>query len=99
MASQGAGRVARRVRSPSCVLTNRRRRPGPLATPDDALAEALCTSQSGGRQRCNLRLPPSLLSGATYWIMAQFRDINGSWVTARPVSGGLAENPRPVVVD
>jgi len=31
--------------------------------------------------------------------MAQFRDINGSWVTARPVSGGLAENPRPVVVD
>jgi hypothetical protein len=73
--------------------------PGPLASPDDALAEALCKAQSGGRQHCNLKLPSSLQSGATYWIASQFQDIDGSWATARPVSGGPTENPRPVVVE
>jgi hypothetical protein len=66
---------------------------------DDALAESLCKGQTKGHQHCNLKLPASLQRGATYWIAAQFQDIDGSWVTALPVGGGGAENPMPIVVD
>jgi hypothetical protein len=73
--------------------------PSPLTTPDHALAETLCKAQAQARQHCNLRLPQTLETGATYWIAAQFQNSDGSWVTANPVSGGDAENPRAFVAD
>lgn len=73
--------------------------PGPLASPDDALADTLCKAQPQGRQHCNLKLPATLTPGATYWIVGQFQNSDGSWVTASPISGGGAENPLPFVAN
>jgi hypothetical protein len=69
-----------------------------LSPLDDVLAETSCSAQKLGRQHCNLKVPPTLAPGS-YWIVAQFQNTDGSWVTARPVSGAAAENPFPVVVN
>jgi hypothetical protein len=70
----------------------------PLGASDDALAETSCSGQALGRQHCNLKIPQTLEPGS-YWIVAQFQNIDGSWVTASPISGVGTENPFPVVVD
>lgn len=59
--------------------------PSALATPGDVLAETSCKAQSHGRQHCNLKLPATLVSGATYWIVAQFQDLDGHWATPNPI--------------
>ncbi|MGE0360327.1 MAG: hypothetical protein AB7H93_04755 [Vicinamibacterales bacterium] len=72
--------------------------PSALSPVADALAETSCKAQAGGRQHCNLKLPRTIDSGATYWIVAQFEDLDGHWVTAGVASGAAAANPMPVVV-
>lgn len=57
------------------------------------LAETTCRAQTAFRQHCNLKLPKELVSSATYWIAAQFEDLDGHWVTAHVVPGGNAANP------
>jgi hypothetical protein len=64
----------------------------------DALAETSCSGQTLGRQHCNLKVPPALQPGS-YWLVVQFQNIDGSWITAAPSSGAGTENPRPIVVD
>jgi hypothetical protein len=73
--------------------------PAPLAAPANALAESSCKAQQNSRQHCNLRLPATLTHGDTYWLLTQFQDIDGSWVNAKTVTGGSAQNPRAIVVD
>jgi hypothetical protein len=70
----------------------------PQGASDDAVAETSCKEQKLGRQHCNLKIPPTLEPGS-YWIVAQFQNIDGSWVTAGPISGSATENPFPVVVN
>jgi hypothetical protein len=72
-------------------------RRSPVGALEDALAETSCNGQPLGRQHCILKVPPTLEPGS-YWIVAQFQNIDGSWVTAGPISGGT-ENPFPVVVN
>jgi len=72
--------------------------PNPAAAPEDALAETSCNAQTGGRQHCTLKLPSALLPGGTYWIKAQFQDIDGRWVTPQAPSGVDSPNPIPIVV-
>ena len=57
------------------------------------LAETICNAQAEFRQHCNLKLPKDLASGATYWIVAQFEDLDGHWVTAPIVPGSTVSNP------
>jgi hypothetical protein len=57
------------------------------------LAETTCGAQTAFRQHCNLKLPKELVPGATYWITAQFEDLDGHWVTVQVVPGGNATNP------
>ena len=57
------------------------------------LAETTCGAQTAFRQHCNLKLPKELVSGETYWIAAQFQDLDGHWVTVQVVPGGNATNP------
>jgi len=73
--------------------------PAPLAAPANALAESSCKAQQNSRQHCNLRLPATLTHGDTYWLLTQFQDIDGSWVNAKTVTGGSAQNPSAIVVD
>lgn len=62
------------------------------------LADSDCKAQSGFRQHCNLKLPKTLTSGATYWIAMQYEDVDGHWVTATVASGAAATNPLPLLV-
>jgi len=63
----------------------------------DPVSETACSGQALGRQHCNLKIPAT--ASGSYWIVAQFQNIDGSWVTAGPISGAGIENPFPVVVD
>jgi hypothetical protein len=57
------------------------------------LAETSCRAQQGFRQHCNLKLPADLTPGWSYWIAAQYQDLDGHWVTADVVPGVSASNP------
>ena len=41
---------------------------------------------------------PAALEAGSYWVAAQFQNMDGSWVTATPISGGGTENPWSVLV-
>jgi hypothetical protein len=64
----------------------------------DALAETGCQAQAQGRQHCNLRVPASLVPGASYWIAAQYQGTDGQWVTLR-ASDPATLNPAPFVAE
>jgi hypothetical protein len=70
----------------------------PAAAAADPLATTACKAQTQGRQHCTLKVPAGLASGP-YWIVAQYQNIDGSWVTARPALGTTTENPLAVVID
>lgn len=67
----------------------------PLAA--TVLAETTCGAQPAFRQHCNLKLPKELVLGATYWIAAQYKDLDGQWVTAQVGPGSTTSNPLPFV--
>lgn len=67
--------------------------PSPLGA--TVLAETTCRAQAMLRQHCNLKLPKDLAPGTTYWIVAQYEDLGGQWITAQPASGSLTTNPLP----
>ncbi len=64
----------------------------PGGLPGDVLAEAECKAQ-GQRQHCNLKLPKSLLPGASYWIAVQYQATEGHWITPATDRGANATNP------
>jgi hypothetical protein len=72
--------------------------PGPAAGPDDAISATSCAGQALGRQHCNVKIPAALPPGS-YWIVAQFQNMEGSWVTVRPLSTAGTANPFEIVVD
>jgi hypothetical protein len=57
------------------------------------LAETTCRAQVVFRQHCNLKLPKELVAGETYWIVAQFEDLDGQWVTAQMAPASSTANP------
>jgi hypothetical protein len=59
----------------------------------EVLAETMCRPQPPFREHCNLRLPRTLISGQTYWIAAQYQDLDGQWITAPPAPGQSSSNP------
>lgn len=63
----------------------------PLAA--SVLAETSCKAQPGFRQHCNLKLPRDLDAATTYWIAMQYQGLDGLWVTAQVMAGGLVGNP------
>jgi hypothetical protein len=72
--------------------------PGPAAASDAAISETSCAGQTLGRQHCNVKIPATLQPGS-YWIVAQFQNMDGSWVTVSPLSTAGTQNPFEVVVD
>jgi hypothetical protein len=40
-----------------------------------------------------LKLPKELVAGETYWIVAQFEDLDGHWVTAQVAPASSTANP------
>lgn len=67
----------------------------PLAA--TVLAESECRAQRDFRQHCTLKLPKTLAAGATYWIAAQYQDVDGSWITAQVDATSPTPNPLSVV--
>lgn len=65
--------------------------PSPLAA--EVLAETACRAQQGFRQHCSLKLPRTLVPGTSYWIVAQYEDLDGHWVTAPVSPGSSTGNP------
>jgi hypothetical protein len=62
------------------------------------LAESACKEQADHQQHCTLKLPSTLVPGATYWIAAQFQNLDGVWVTPQTVSATVVPNPLLIVV-
>ena len=57
------------------------------------LAETSCRAQQGFRQHCNLKLPTDLAAGWSYWLVAQYQDLDGHWITAEVAPAISASNP------
>lgn len=60
------------------------------------LAESECRAQQHFRQHCTLKVPKALPAGA-YWIVAQYQDVDGTWVTAQVDATSSTPNPLAVV--